>query len=299
MNFVRRIVTTSRPVVTEALWIEIRTSFLHGICTLVQTHNIPYELIINIDQTPSKYVPFSSVTMAEKKSKHVPKQGADAKAAIILTLAETLSGDMLPFQMIYTDKTSHSLPTAELPEGFLLGFNKSQWSNDEETLRMLKEVISPYITKVKKKLKFPQNQVACLILDAFKDQSTEKVKLELEHLNIKDVKVPKNMTHLLQPLDLTTNGVVKKMEQREFSDYFTNCITEAFLADPKRDITTIKVDLKLSTLKSIHAKTVSKVYEHLQSNKSKQVILNGFQAAGITEAAKKIQEHPKSGLNPY
>ena len=54
-----------------------------------------------------------------------------------------------------------------------------------------------YITKVKKKLKLPQNQVACLIWDAFKAQSTEKVKLE-EHLNIKDVEVPKNMTHLLQ-----------------------------------------------------------------------------------------------------
>ena len=62
---------------------------------------------------------------------------------------------------------------------------------------------------MKKKLKFPQNQVACLIWDPFKTQSTEKVKLELEDLNIKDVEVPKNMTHLLQPLDLTTNGVVK------------------------------------------------------------------------------------------
>ena len=83
-------------------------------------------------------------------------------------------------------------------------------------------------------------------------------------MNIKDVEVPKNITYLLQPLDLTTNEVVKKMEQRPFSDYFTNCITEALLADPKRNVTTIKVDLKLSTLKPIHAKTVSKVYEHLK-----------------------------------
>ena len=123
-------------------------------------------------------------------------------------------------------------------------------------MRLLKEVIFPYITKVKKELKLPQNQVAFLIWDTFKAQSTEKVKLELEHLDIKDVEVPKNMTHLLQPLDLTTNGIVKKMEQRAFSDYFTNCITEALLADPKRDVTTIKVDLKLSTLKPIHAKII-------------------------------------------
>ena len=82
MNFVRRTVTTSRPVVTEALWIEIRTLFLHNICTLVQTYNIPDELIINADHTPSNYVPTSSVTMAEKICKHVPKQGADEKRAI-------------------------------------------------------------------------------------------------------------------------------------------------------------------------------------------------------------------------
>ena len=108
-------------------------------------------------------------------------------------------------------------------------------------------------------------------------QSTEKVKLELEHLKIKD---QQSMTQLLQTLDLTTNRVVKNMkQQREFSNYFTKCITYALLADPKRDATTIKVDLKLSTLKAIHAKTVSKVYEHLKSDKGKQVILNGFRAS--------------------
>ena len=122
INFVRRTVTTSRRVVTEALWTEIRTLFLYDISTLVQTCNSPDEPIKNVDQTPSKHVPTSSAIMAEENSKHVPKQGADDKSAITLTLAETLSGDMLPLQMIYTGKTSRSLPTAEFPEGFLLGF---------------------------------------------------------------------------------------------------------------------------------------------------------------------------------
>ena len=64
------------------------------------------------------------------------KQGADDKHPITLTLAETLSGDMLPFQMIYTGKKSHSLPTVEFSEGFLLGSNKLHWSNAEETLHL-------------------------------------------------------------------------------------------------------------------------------------------------------------------
>ena len=66
------------------------------------------------------------------------------------------------------------------------------------------------------------------------------------------------MTHLLQTLDLTTNRVVKKMEQCEFSDYFTNCITKALLAEPKHDVTTIKVDLKLSTLNQYMLKRFQK-----------------------------------------
>ena len=61
----------------------------------------------------------------------------DDKCAMTLTLAKTLSGDVT-----YTGKTSCSLPTTEFPEGFLLGFKKSHWSNEEETLRLLK-VISP------------------------------------------------------------------------------------------------------------------------------------------------------------
>ena len=71
------------------------------------------------------------------------------------------------------------------------------------------------------------------------------------------------------------------------------------LVDPKRNLTTMKVDLKLSTLKPMHAKAVSKVYEHSKSDKSKQVTLNGFRAAGIIEVVKEIWENPKSGLNPY
>ena len=63
----RRWVEGSREAESEeALQIEILTLFLHNICTLVQTYSIPDELIKNVNQTPSEYVPISSVTMAEK-----------------------------------------------------------------------------------------------------------------------------------------------------------------------------------------------------------------------------------------
>lgn len=62
------------------------------------------------------------------------------------------------------------------------------------------------------------------------------------------------MTHLMQLLDLITNAFVKRMENCGFMDYFTSIIPEAMLQDPKRNVTTIDVDLKLSTSKSMHGK---------------------------------------------
>jgi hypothetical protein len=97
------------------------------------------------------------------------------------------------------------------------------------------------------------------------------------------------MTHLLQPLDLTTNASVMKMEKRGFSDHFTSTITEAMLQNPQRDVTTIEVDLKLSTLKPMHGKLMITVYDFLRQEQGKQIILNGRRAAGITEAIKKAR----------
>ena len=130
------------------------------------------------------------------------------------------------------------------------------------------------------------DQKAFILWDAFKAQSTDKVTKEFERLNIVQVMVPKNMTHLLQPLDLTTNASVRKMEKKCISEYFTNAITKEMLRDPKRDVTTIEVDLRLSTLKPEHARVMRNMYEFLQSEKGCDVINAGWRTAGITDVLK-------------
>ena len=125
-------------------------------------------------------------------------------------------------------------------------------------------------------------------MDAFKAQSTDKVTKKLERLTIVQVMVPKNMTHLLQSLDLMTNASMKKMEKKYFSEYFTNAITKEMLHDPKRGLTMIEVDLQ--TLKPEHAKVVRKVYKFLQSEKGCDVIKAGWREAGITDVLKEARE---------
>ena len=125
-----------------------------------------------------------------------------------------------------------SLPYVKYPAGFCLSYNEKHWSNEAETMALINKIIYPYATKVKEELGLPETKKALLVWDAFKAQSTDKVLSQLERLKINVVAVPKNMTHLLQPLDLTTNASFKKMEKRGFSDYFTSTITETLEKDP-------------------------------------------------------------------
>ena len=118
MQFSRRMVTTSKPIVTKSILEEVKSKFLHDIVKLCIEHNIPDELIVNIDQTPSKYVPTDRVTMTKKRSKHVSRIGSADKRTITATYSETLSGDILPFQLIYKGKTRQSLPKTSFPKVF-------------------------------------------------------------------------------------------------------------------------------------------------------------------------------------
>ena len=91
-----------------------------------------------------------------------------------------------------------------------------------------------------------------LIWDAFKAQPMTNVSDALSKQGIESAVVPKSMTHLLQSLDLTTNTSSKKIEKRAFGKYFSTSIVETLKEDPTHDVTAIKADSWLSTLKLLH-----------------------------------------------
>ena len=193
----------------------------------------------------------------------------------------SLDGCILPFQLIYTGKTERSLPDFAFPDGFSLAFSQKHWSNETEIIRLIEDLLVPYIEKVKEKKALPQSQKSSLVWDAFKTQSTPKVMDTLSSYGIESVMVPKNITHLLQPSDLTKNSSFKKYEKRAFSEYFTSCIMEALTNYPDRDLKTIKVDLHVSTLKPRQAKLMTDMHQHLKSQKGKEIIKARWRAVVI------------------
>jgi len=61
-------------IISKATWLEVHATFLHDIASAIVKDEIPDEPILNVDQTPSKFVPTDNVTMAEKSSKHIQKR---------------------------------------------------------------------------------------------------------------------------------------------------------------------------------------------------------------------------------
>ena len=195
-------------------------SVMKWLLTHVSRDQIPAEMVINWDQTPLHYIPAGKWTMEAEGTSKVPIAGGADKRALTAIFTVTLSGEFLPMQLIYTGKTSQSLPKHKFPAGFSLTQNPSHWSNEETMILCINEVLEPYIAAKRAEL----NQTttpALLIYDTFRAHTTDGIQQRLEELNVCLVMVPKNMTDHLQPLDISVNKPAKNYMKRRYAEWYT------------------------------------------------------------------------------
>ena len=261
MGYTRRASTTSQPPVPQGLYSECRRDYLQDIDSKIKKDGIPPELVLKSDQTPSSYVSVGKSTMAQKGSTAIPIKGVTDKRAITLNFVVTLANDFLPMQVIcmYSGKTQASQPRDfKFPSGFCVTQNPKHWSNESETLKLIDEIISPYVTKKREELKLATDQKALLVWDVFRGQMTDKVKERLTELNIECVYVPANMTHFFQPLDLTVNGCAKQRMRKQFVTYYSSAVKQQL--DSGKQLEDIEVDFRLSVLRPLHAKWLVELF---------------------------------------
>ena len=119
--------------------------------------------------------------------------------------------------------------------------------------------------------------------------------------SIKLVKVPANMTRLLQPLDLSVNGAAKAYMKKRFTEWYSRCIIQEL--DSGKGVDNIDIQLKMSVLKPLHANWINDLYNYFTAPKGKEIIASGWKAAYITEAFKKGKQgldhlDPFASINP-
>ena len=243
---------TGKVQISEEVRKEMEMTYFHSIVSRIENKKIPKSLVINLDQTPSIYVPGCNKTLAPKGAKSVSIAGSTDKRTITATFSITMDGQFLPMQLIYCGKTTKSIPRVSFPDGFLVSANLKQYRNDEESLKMMEHIIIPYVKNQSKILKLDAEYPAMLIMDVFKGQMTDPVKEILKKNNIVLQKIPANLTYLFQPLDVQgdPNGYAKKFMKKKFTLWYADQVQCAM--DAGKSMGEIDIDLKLSVLKPLH-----------------------------------------------
>lgn len=259
---------------------ELKVAFLKRIEDEVKTNDIPPDLVLNWDQTGSKLVPVSSWTMAEEGSRQVSVVGKEDKREIMVFLAVTASGFLIPPQVIYQGKTPGCHPRITFPPKWNITHSDNHWSNETTMVEYLEEIIIPYVTETRKKLELADDHPALAIFDVFAAHRCSSVLAKLQSHNIHQVFVPAGCTGELQPLDVGVNQDFKQLMKNSFSRWYAEEVREAL--DHGVAISDVRVDLRASVVKPLHANWLISTITTLSDKKD--TIKKPFETVGILEA---------------
>ena len=156
--------------------------------------------MMNLDQTPLKYIPAMNYTVAKQNSKSVSIGGSSDKPSITGASTITLNGHFLPMQLIYVGKTK---PRFNFRNGFWR-CNPKHFNNAMESIKLINEIIISYVQSQCRELE-KSKQTALVSMDVFWGQITDDMISLLRDNNIHYILVPNNITQIFQPLDLTIN----------------------------------------------------------------------------------------------
>ena len=109
-------------------------------------HQIPENLVMNLDQTGCNLVPGGQWTMDEQGVNQVTICGMEDSCQITVLLTVTMAGQLLAPQVIYTGTTTRSLPQGlEFPASWDVTSTANHWSYKDSMLQYIDTVLLPYV----------------------------------------------------------------------------------------------------------------------------------------------------------
>ena len=177
--------------------------------------------MVNTDQTHVIYAAGVSETYALKGSKQVEVVGKDEKRGFTTVVGISLSGDVLPFQIIYAGHTRRSLPTPDAPEYFqateTLKFcfesgGTNHWSTLSTMESYVQDILVPYFEQYRN----DSDQVCIWQIDSWSVHWSEEFRhwMYTTYPWIRIHYVPANCTGLFQPCDVGIQWVFKLAVRR-------------------------------------------------------------------------------------
>lgn len=230
--------------------------------------NVPPSHLQNYDETNLSDDPGSSKTIFKKGTMHPEVILNSSKSSVSIMFAGTADGKCLPPYVVYTPEHLWSRWCKDGPPGCLYNRTKSGWFDMTCFQYWFEKIIMPWATALYgPKVVIGDNLSSHL--------SIQIIKLCREN-NIRFVFLPRNATHLTQPLDLTFFGPMKRHWRKIMLHYklsYQNATT---------------------TNKCHFPQLLKELMEKLGISDN-QNLKSGFEAAGIypLNASKVIQKIPE------
>ena len=163
--------TISQIPIASGLLKEEQLTFQQNIRAVIKLLDIPKDLALNSDQTPLSYITVANNTLEFEGTKSIPVKVKGEGKQITGTFAVSGTGQLLLIQLIYTGKNKRChLQGIEFPSGFDVTHSFNHWSNKQLVIQHIREVILPYVDKIKEELSLTEDLKNLLIYDVFKGQ---------------------------------------------------------------------------------------------------------------------------------
>ena len=124
-----------------------------------------------------------------------------------------------------------------------------------------------------------------VIMDTFKGPDNDEMRKFCAKNSCEIVIIPHNLTNKFKPLDISVKKAGKSFISDKYNSWLANEVSKQLRA--QKAAADVKVSLKLSVIRSLHAKWIVDLYNTLKDDK--KMAINGFRSAGITEAIENVK----------
>lgn len=175
--------------------------------------DVPPTNILNFDETNLSDDPGSKKCIFRRRMKYPERVMNTSKACISIMFAITEAGDVLPPYTVYKAERLYDQWTIGGPKNARYNRSKSGWFDGFTFEDWFSSIVIPWA----KRLSGPK----VIIGDNLSSHLNIEIIIECQRNNVRFVFLPKNATHITQPLDVGYYGPLKKIWRKLLTDYKT------------------------------------------------------------------------------
>jgi hypothetical protein len=242
----------------------------------------PADMVINVAHALLSVVPQSNVLFGTPGSQQVELIIQEDKRQVGMVIGCSLSGNLIPPQLIYAGKTPTCQPSYSFPLDWSITHSPKPNSDVKTLEQYIVEVLNPHLKSIRDSRGYSEMHPALLIVDSFWAMSAACVVQILNvcvKFHIRVVFLPPACEEVLQPVDLSCKEEIKAVLKEHFMHWYaaeiqhSNCVSGQLPVD---------VDLRLSVMKPIHADWIVQTW--LQMQHKRDQIIRGWEESGIKSA---------------